>query len=76
MISIRQEISAIEEGKVDKEDNLLKNAPHTAESLITSDWQHPYSRESAAYPSAWTREHKFWTAVGRIDNAYGRTSMN
>ena len=75
MISIREEIRAIEEGKVDKEDNLLKNAPHTAESLIASDWQHPYSRESAAYPSAWTKEYKFWSAVGRIDNAYGDRNL-
>ena len=75
MISIRQEISAIENGDVDKEDNLLKNAPHTAESLISSDWQHSYSREIAAYPSEWTKEYKFWSAVGRIDNAYGDRNL-
>jgi glycine dehydrogenase len=75
MISIRQEITAIENGEVDQEDNLLKNAPHTAESLISSDWQHPYSRESAAYPSKWTKEYKFWSAVGRIDNAYGDRNL-
>lgn len=75
MISIRQEISAIENGEVDQEDNLLKNAPHTAESLISADWQHPYSRESAAYPSEWTKEYKFWSAVGRIDNAYGDRNL-
>jgi glycine dehydrogenase len=71
MIAIRQEIAEIEAGKVDPEDNLLKNAPHTAESLLVSDWQHPYSREQAAYPAPWTREHKFWVAVGRIDSAFG-----
>ncbi len=71
MIAIRQEISEIEAGKVDMADNLLKNAPHTAESLLTSEWEHPYSREQAAYPAPWTREHKFWVSVGRIDNAYG-----
>ncbi|MDZ8140522.1 MAG: aminomethyl-transferring glycine dehydrogenase [Nostoc sp. DedQUE04] len=71
LISIRQEIAEIEVGKVDIQDNLLKNAPHTAESLITGEWQHPYSREQAAYPAPWTREYKFWPAVGRIDAAFG-----
>jgi glycine dehydrogenase len=71
MISIRQEIQAIEEGKADLQDNLLKNAPHTAESLVCGQWNHPYSREQAAYPAPWTKEHKFWVSVGRIDNAYG-----
>ena len=71
MISIRKEIEEIESGKVDAENNVLKNAPHTAENLITSEWNHPYSREQAAYPAPWTREHKFWPTVGRIDNAFG-----
>ncbi|MBD2730334.1 aminomethyl-transferring glycine dehydrogenase [Nostoc sp. FACHB-892] len=71
LISIRQEIAEIESGKVDTQDNVLKNAPHTAESLITGEWQHSYSREQAAYPASWTREYKFWPAVGRIDAAFG-----
>ena len=71
MIAIRKEIAEIESGKVDTQDNVLKNAPHTAESLITGEWNHPYSREQAAYPAPWTREYKFWVSVGRIDNAYG-----
>nr|WP_201280716.1 aminomethyl-transferring glycine dehydrogenase [Hassalia byssoidea] len=71
MIAIRKEIAEIESGKMDAQDNVLKNAPHTAESLITGEWHHPYSREQAAYPAPWTREHKFWMSVGRIDNAYG-----
>jgi glycine dehydrogenase len=71
MISIRREIEEIELGQVDVGDNVLKNAPHTAEVLIASEWKHPYSREQAAYPAPWTREHKFWPSVGRIDNAYG-----
>nr|WP_199349520.1 aminomethyl-transferring glycine dehydrogenase [Nostoc flagelliforme] len=71
LISIRQEIAEIEVGKVDAQDNVLKNAPHTAESLITGEWHHPYSREQAAYPAPWTREYKFWPAVGRIDAAFG-----
>jgi glycine dehydrogenase len=71
LISIRQEIAEIEVGKVNAQDNVLKNAPHTAESLITGEWHHPYSREQAAYPAPWTREYKFWPAVGRIDAAFG-----
>ncbi|NES64514.1 MAG: aminomethyl-transferring glycine dehydrogenase, partial [Okeania sp. SIO2D1] len=71
MILIRQEIEEIETGKADKKDNLLKNAPHTAESLMLDEWKHSYSRQRAAYPAPWTREHKFWPAVGRVDNAFG-----
>jgi glycine dehydrogenase len=71
LIAIRQEIAAIESGKMDMQDNLLKNAPHTAESLIVGEWNHPYSREQAGYPAPWTREHKFWPSVGRIDAAFG-----
>ncbi|MCC5639167.1 aminomethyl-transferring glycine dehydrogenase [Nostoc sp. CHAB 5844] len=71
LIAIRQEIAEIESGKMDVEDNLLKNAPHTAESLIAGEWTHPYSREQAAYPAPWIRESKFWPSVGRIDAAFG-----
>jgi glycine dehydrogenase len=71
LIAIRQEIAEIEAGKMDAEDNLLKNAPHTAASLIVGEWTHSYSREQAAYPALWTREHKFWPSVGRIDAAFG-----
>ncbi|MDB9375197.1 aminomethyl-transferring glycine dehydrogenase [Nodularia sphaerocarpa] len=71
LIAIRGEISAIESGKMDIQDNLLKNAPHTAESLIVGEWNHGYSREQAAYPAPWTREYKFWPSVGRIDAAFG-----
>lgn len=75
MIAIRKEVDAIEEGKMDSENNLLKNAPHTAEVLITGEWNRPYSREEAAYPAPWTKEHKFWPSVGRIDNAYGDRNL-
>ncbi len=75
MIAIRQEAEAIEAGKMDKENNPLKNAPHTAASLICGEWDRPYSREEAAYPAAWSREFKFWPAVGRIDNAYGDRNL-
>jgi glycine dehydrogenase len=71
MIAIREEIRAIEEGRSDREDNPLRNAPHTAQSVIADQWTHAYSREQAAYPAAWTREHKYWPPVGRIDNARG-----
>lgn len=75
MISIREEIRAIERGERDINDNVLKNAPHTAMSLISSDWNHPYSREEAAYPDDYSKQHKFWTPVGRIDNAYGDRNL-
>ncbi|MBD2663540.1 glycine dehydrogenase [Richelia sinica FACHB-800] len=71
LIAIRQEIADIEIGKADIQDNVLKNAPHTAESLIIGEWNHPYSREQAAYPAPWNKEHKFWPTVGRIDAAFG-----
>jgi glycine dehydrogenase len=75
LIAIRQEIEAIELGQVDAQDNVLKNAPHTAEVLLADTWDHPYSREQAAYPAPWLREHKFWPSVGRIDNAYGDRNL-
>ncbi|OBQ35046.1 MAG: glycine dehydrogenase [Anabaena sp. MDT14b] len=71
LIAIREEVAAIESGKMDIHDNLLKNAPHTAESLIVGEWNHPYSREQAAYPAPWNKEYKFWPSVGRIDAAFG-----
>lgn len=71
MIAIRQEIAEIESGKVDAENNVLKNAPHTAETLITDDWNRPYSRTQAAYPAPWLKEYKYWPPVSRIDNAFG-----
>jgi glycine dehydrogenase len=71
MIAIRQEIREIEQGSQSREDNLLKNAPHTAEALLASEWPHPYSRERAAYPLPWLRNRKFWPAVGRLNNVQG-----
>jgi len=71
MIAIYQEISEIESGAMDATNNMLKNAPHTAISLLCGEWNRPYSREQAAYPAPWTKEHKFWPSVGRIDNAFG-----
>jgi len=75
MISIHGEIRAIETGEADREDNALKGAPHTAQDLLVENWKHGYSRESAVYPAPWTREHKFWPVVGRIDNAYGDRNL-
>ncbi len=75
MIAIRQEIEAIELGQADPDNNVLKNAPHTAEALLAQDWSCPYPREQAAYPAPWTREHKFWPTVGRIDNAFGDRNL-
>ncbi|HET9264502.1 MAG TPA: aminomethyl-transferring glycine dehydrogenase [Vicinamibacterales bacterium] len=71
LISIRQEIQAILDGRADPRDNVLKNAPHTAEEVASDHWPHPYSREQAAYPLPFVRIGKFWPAVGRIDNPYG-----
>jgi glycine dehydrogenase len=75
MIAIRKEALAIERGEIDKKDNPLKNAPHTMEMVVSSRWTHPYSREQAAFPAPWTREHKFWPSVARIDNAYGDKNL-
>jgi glycine dehydrogenase len=71
LISIRSEIHAIEDGHLDRDDNPLKHAPHTARAVIDSNWSRAYPREQAAYPASWTREHKYWPPVGRIDNARG-----
>ena len=75
MIQIREEMRDIEEGRSDRERNPLKNAPHTAESLISDGWDEPYSREAAAYPLPWVRERKFWPPVGRVDNVYGDRNL-
>jgi glycine dehydrogenase len=71
MIAIHGELVAIEEGRLDKADNPLKNAPHTAECVMADDWSHPYSREVAAFPLPWLRANKFWPSVRRVDNVYG-----
>ena len=75
LIAIRQEIREIEEGRADRENNVLKHAPHTAEALLDDAWDRPYPREQAAYPLAWVRERKFWPAVGRVDNTYGDRNL-
>ena len=75
MISIHAEIEAIAAGKQDRQNNLLKNAPHTARQIASDKWDRPYSREQAAFPMPWTHEHKFWPAVARIDNVYGDRNL-
>jgi glycine dehydrogenase len=75
MIAIRAEIREIEEGRADPERNLLKNAPHTLSDLLVDDWDRPYSRERAAFPTPETREHKVWPPTGRADAAHGDRNL-
>ncbi len=71
MLSIRAEISEIEAGGWPKDSNPLKHAPHTAEIISMDEWTRPYTRQRAAYPLSWVRQHKFWPAVSRINNVLG-----
>lgn len=75
LLQIRAEIREIEEGKADKLNNVLKNAPHTAAVVIADNWERPYSREKASYPLDWVRASKFWPTVSRIDSAYGDRNL-
>ena len=75
MISIKNEIQQVMDGSLDANDNPLKNAPHTAEAVTSDDWQHGYSRQMAAYPASWLKEHKYWPSVGRVDNAFGDRNL-
>jgi len=75
MFAIRDEIEEVASGEADPEDNVLKNAPHTAAMLITEAWEHCYSRERAAYPVPWTREHKYWPPVRRVNSAHGDRNL-
>ncbi|HEX3770798.1 MAG TPA: aminomethyl-transferring glycine dehydrogenase [Polyangiaceae bacterium] len=75
MISIRAEIKAVEDGKLPKDDNPLKHAPHTAESVMAAEWKHPYPRQVGGFPAPWTRVRKFWPSVGRINNAHGDRNL-
>jgi glycine dehydrogenase len=75
MISIHKEIEAIAKGKMDRGNNMLKNAPHTARQIASDKWDRPYTREQAAFPAPWTHEHKFWPTVARIDNVYGDRNL-
>jgi len=75
MIAIRDEIRAIEAGQMDREDNPLKNAPHTSRDVCQEEWTHPYTREQAAFPAPWTRAHKFWPPVGRVNDVHGDRNL-
>ncbi len=75
MILIREEIREIASGKADRKNNVLKNAPHTAEMVTRTEWDYTYSREKAAFPVKWVRQAKFWPYVARIDNVYGERNL-
>ena len=75
MISIHEEIKAIEEGKVDRKDNVLKNAPHTLQVICVDEWSRPYTRQQAAFPLAYVKENKFWPSVSRVNNTHGDRNL-
>lgn len=75
LLQIREEIAEIERGDADKADNVLKNAPHTAEILLADEWTHSYSRTKAAYPLSWVKERKFWPSVSRVNNTHGDRTL-
>ncbi|HUF11652.1 MAG TPA: aminomethyl-transferring glycine dehydrogenase [Longimicrobiales bacterium] len=75
LIAIRAEIAEIEDGSADRADNLLLHAPHTAAEVVADAWAHPYSRERAAFPTPWVRQHKFWPPVARVESAYGDRNL-
>jgi glycine dehydrogenase len=75
LIAIREEVREIELGIADRNDNVLKNAPHPMTRVVSDSWSHRYSRERAAFPASWTRAHKFWPSVGRVESAYGDRNL-
>jgi glycine dehydrogenase len=72
---IRAEIQEVELGIMEKDNNTLTNAPHSMASVVSDSWQYDYSREKAAFPASWTREHKFWPSVRRVNDAYGDRNL-
>ncbi len=75
LIAIRKEIAAVEAGQADRQDNVLKNAPHTAVHALADEWKHPYSREQAVFPLPWVKSAKFWPSVGRLNAAFGDKNL-
>lgn len=75
MLSIREEIREIEQGKADRENNILKHAPHAPDVVLADKWDRPYSRERAAFPAPWVRLAKFWPTTSRVDNVYGDRNL-
>ena len=75
LLTIRKEIAEVENGEVDAKENVLVNSPHAEYEVVADEWNHPYSREKAAYPAAWVRENKFWLPVCRVDNGWGDRNL-
>lgn len=75
LIAIRAEIAAVESGQADREDNVLRHAPHSMRAMTADDWTHPYTRTEAAWPAPWLRDRKFWPPVGRVDNPFGDRNL-
>jgi len=75
LIEIRKEIIEVESGIADKDNNVLKNAPHPISTISSDNWEYPYSREKASFPLPFVRENKFWPSINRIDNAYGDRNL-
>lgn len=75
MLAIREEIREIEDGEADRDNNVLKNAPHTMALIASDEWRFPYSRQKASYPLPWLRDRKFWSPVRRVDDAYGDRNL-
>ena len=75
LLTIRAEIAEVERGEADPKDNVLVNAPHAEYEIVANEWNHPYSREKAAYPTQWVRENKFWVPVCRVDNGFGDRNL-
>ena len=75
LLGIREEIRSIEEGKMDKKDNPMKNAPHTQFVICANEWKHAYQRELAAYPLDYVKQNKFWPSIGRVNNTYGDRNL-
>ena len=75
LMAIIEEIQEIRDGRMPRDNNVLKNAPHTVQAVAADEWKHPYSREQAVFPAAWVRDHKFWPSVARIDDAYGDRNL-
>ena len=75
LLAIRNEIREVEEGKADKKDNPLKNAPHTQFEVMANDWNHAYGRETAAFPLSYVRTNKFWPSVARVNNTFGDRNL-
>jgi glycine dehydrogenase len=75
LLIIREEIAQVERGEVDKKDNVLVNAPHPEYEVVADEWNHPYSRQKAAYPAEWVKANKFWIPVSRVDNGWGDRNL-